>query len=58
MNTVKGSVELRTCRGNGASAATNGQGGDGTLKRRGVPNRRSGFLFLTKRREKERLIVG
>ena len=29
MNTVEGSVELRTCRGNGAPAPHNGQGGNG-----------------------------
>lgn len=30
VNTVKGNVELRTCRGTGAPAALNGQGGIGT----------------------------
>ena len=53
MNTVKGSVELRTCRGNGASAATNGQGGDGTLKQRGYLTGDQAFFFYRQHGEKK-----
>ena len=45
VNTVEGNVELRTCRGNGAAAATNGQGGNGTLSPRGYLAGDQAFFF-------------
>jgi len=45
VNTVKGNVRLRTCRGNGAAAATNGLGGNGTLNPRDTLTSNQVFFF-------------